>query len=150
MSLKDWFNRETESPAATAVQEPPEQITLTTTTTIDVDTTRYVTENGDRILNGAAAAFVRDDAGVPRLLYEHLPSGAQVPFGAQVGNLTRFGELWVDLNKIVHVNLSPVDGCSAEICFQDGETVHLTAPTAAAVRAYLEGFETLRARVDEK
>ncbi len=71
------------------------------------------------------------------------------PYGQRVGNLTRFGETWFDLDQIVAVEFNPEDGCGAEVAMRGDECWHVPIEDAECLRAYLTGFESLQQRVDE-
>lgn len=71
------------------------------------------------------------------------------PHGQRVGNLTRFGETWINLNSIEALEFGPEDGCGCEIAFKEtDESFHVTLEDAAALRAYLTGFESIQLSVD--
>jgi hypothetical protein len=72
------------------------------------------------------------------------------PFGAQAHGLTRFGNTWINLSELSVLEFNPPDGCGAECYFkgQSGDW-HFSDEDAAAMRQYLEGFESAQKAVDD-
>jgi hypothetical protein len=72
------------------------------------------------------------------------------PYGQRVGNLTRFGETWLNLEEISAIEFGPEDGCGCEIGFRNQEECwHVPLEDADCLRLYLTGFESIERRVDE-
>jgi len=114
------FLRRKESPTATAVLEPTEPILETSTR-------------------------VEEEPAV-----EEQPEVEEArPFGARVGNLTRFGNVWLDLGQVSSIDFDPADGCGSEIGFKStDEVLHICHEDSAALRSYLESFDSIRQQVD--
>jgi hypothetical protein len=56
-----------------------------------------------------------------------------------MGQLTRFGTVWLDIAKITSVQFDPPDGCGAEIAMEgDHEPLHLSDEDAAALGRFIE------------
>lgn len=71
------------------------------------------------------------------------------PFGARVGNLTRFGTTWIDLDQVVAIDFEPSDGCGAECCFKNqSDDWHMSAADGLALQTYLESFDQIANQVD--
>lgn len=74
------------------------------------------------------------------------------PYGQRVGNLTRFGEVWLNMDEITIVDFEPADGCACEISLRGhgGEVAfHFNSEDAECLKAYLTGFESIQKQVDE-
>jgi len=112
------FLRRKESPTATAVLEPPEP-TIEETVTVQEPT------------------------------IEEQPEVEEArPFGARVGNLTRFGNVWLDLGQVSSIDFDPADGCGSEIGFKStDEVLNICHEDSAALRSYLESFDSIRQQV---
>jgi hypothetical protein len=76
------------------------------------------------------------------------------PYGQRVGNLTRFGETWLNLDEILAIDFEPEDGCGCEIMMRgdglDGldNCWHVCSEDAKCLRLYLTDFEAIAKRVD--
>lgn len=71
------------------------------------------------------------------------------PYGQRVGNLTRFGETWLNLDAVTAIDFTPEDGCGCEVQLAGDESVwHLSEEDAHCLRAYLTGFEAIQKQVD--
>lgn len=72
------------------------------------------------------------------------------PFGTQAHGLIRFGKSWLNLSEMVALEFDPPDGCGAECIFKGKKGAwHIPEEDAAALRSYLEGFESAQKAVDE-
>ncbi len=70
------------------------------------------------------------------------------PFGQRVGNLTRFGETWINVEVIESVTFQPADGCGCEVDTHNS-TLHLSVEDAHCLRLYLTQLESIARQVDE-
>lgn len=67
------------------------------------------------------------------------PEQIEVPaFGAKLGNLTQFGDVWMDLSNVDAINFDPQDGCGAEVDLRSGNCVHFNDESGAALSAYMQ------------
>lgn len=67
-----------------------------------------------------------------------------IRFGATCGSLTQVGDLWVDLNLVIAVDLDP-EGPGVEL--SDGGHVDINVETAAVFRAYLDANKSTSGEV---
>lgn len=71
------------------------------------------------------------------------------PFGERIGQLTRFGKTWLDLNEISVIEFQPPDGCGCELMFKNNDTDwHVSDEDALAIQTYLETCDSIRKQVD--
>lgn len=70
-------------------------------------------------------------------------------WGARVGNLTQFGETWLDVADIQAVEFGPLDGCGCEVRFRGtGEQWHVPIEDAVCLKAYFTEMDQFRGRME--
>lgn len=66
------------------------------------------------------------------------------PFGDRIGELTRFGKTWINLNEVSVIEFQPPDGCGCEVMFKNNKTEwHISEEDALAIKTYLENLAAL-------
>jgi hypothetical protein len=83
-----------------------------------------------------AASILEDDSRLQDEPDEE--AAAPAPWGDRALHLTQFGTMWIDVSKIVWINLEPEDGCGVEIGIRGWtHPAHFHGVYAAAVKAWL-------------
>ena len=85
-----------------------------------------------RIVNSKTALEIDDNGAVTKTI--EIPS-----FGNQLGRLTQFGCIWLDVDKLDVVDFDPSDGCGAEIAISGSDSNwHLCDEDAAALLCHMQ------------
>lgn len=63
---------------------------------------------------------------------------ANTVVGERIGKLTNIGTFWLDFDLIAWINMTPADGCKAEIFLTTGKSLHLNQIDLGLLNKYFD------------